>query len=202
MLTTSKNAEKAKAFNDFLYTPEAQRLWAEAGFRPVDPTVAAEFADDFPQPEKLWTIADLGGWKNVDGTLFKKDVGRHRQDLRRGHPVGAMTTTTVRRGATTSDPSTTAPPAGAPPTREGRRRPARPGRALGVGVVGLWLSVIVLLPLAALTVHSLDDGLGRLLGGGDGAGRARRPADDRVVSRRRRPRQRRHGHARRVGARA
>ena len=37
--------------------------------------VAAEFAADFPQPEKLWTIADLGGWKDVDSTLFKKDVG-------------------------------------------------------------------------------------------------------------------------------
>ena len=75
VLTKSPNAVKAKAFNDFLYTPEAQRLWAEAGFRPVDTTVAAEFADDFPQPEKLWTIADLGGWKQVDSTLFKKDVG-------------------------------------------------------------------------------------------------------------------------------
>ncbi len=30
---------------------------------------------DFPAPEKLWTIADLGGWKDVDGTLFTKDVG-------------------------------------------------------------------------------------------------------------------------------
>ena len=69
------NAEKAAAFNEFLYTPEAQRLWAEAGFRPVDPAVAEEFADDFPQPEKLWTIEDLGGWKTVDATLFAKDVG-------------------------------------------------------------------------------------------------------------------------------
>lgn len=75
VVTTGKNAEKAKAFNDFLYTPEAQKLWAEAGFRPVDATVAEEFANDFPEPEKLWTIADLGGWKTVDGSLFKKDVG-------------------------------------------------------------------------------------------------------------------------------
>jgi len=75
VLRTGKNAEKAKAFNEFLYTPEAQKLWAEAGFRPVDPTVAAEFAKDFPQPEKLWTIAALGGWKQVDSTLFTKDVG-------------------------------------------------------------------------------------------------------------------------------
>ena len=75
VLSTSKNAEKAKAFNEFLYTPAAQKLWAEAGFRPVDATVAAEFAKDFPQPDKVWTIADLGGWKQVDSTLFTKDVG-------------------------------------------------------------------------------------------------------------------------------
>ncbi|WP_377641560.1 sulfate ABC transporter substrate-binding protein [Oryzobacter terrae] len=75
VVSKGKNAEKAQAFNDFLYTPEAQRLWAEAGFRPVDATVAKEFASDFPEPEKLWTIDDLGGWKTVDGSLFKKDVG-------------------------------------------------------------------------------------------------------------------------------
>jgi len=75
VLKGSKNLEKAKAFNDFLFTPQAQELWAEAGFRPVDPTVANEFAAQFPQPEKLWTIADLGGWKTVDSTLFKKETG-------------------------------------------------------------------------------------------------------------------------------
>lgn len=75
VLSASKNLAKAKAFNDYLFTPEAQRLWAEAGFRPVDPTVAKEFAADFPQPAKLWTIGDLGGWKTVDGTLFKKETG-------------------------------------------------------------------------------------------------------------------------------
>ena len=75
VLGKSPNAAKAKAFNDFLYTPEAQRLWAQAGFRPVDATVAQEFAQDFPQPQKLWTIDDLGGWKTVNDSLFKKDVG-------------------------------------------------------------------------------------------------------------------------------
>jgi sulfate/thiosulfate transport system substrate-binding protein len=75
VLKGSQNLEKAKAFNDFLFTPQAQRLWAEAGFRPVDPTVAKEFAAQFPQPQKLWTIADLGGWKTVDSTLFKKETG-------------------------------------------------------------------------------------------------------------------------------
>jgi sulfate transport system substrate-binding protein len=75
VLTKGKNVEKATAFRDYLFTPEAQRLWAQAGFRPVDETVAKEFAEDFPEPTKLWTIDDLGGWKTVDGTLFKKDTG-------------------------------------------------------------------------------------------------------------------------------
>ena len=75
VLKGSKNLAKATAFNDFLYTAEGQKLLAEAGFRPVDPTVAAAYTAKFPAPTKLWTIADLGGWKTVDGTLFKKDVG-------------------------------------------------------------------------------------------------------------------------------
>lgn len=75
VLNTSRNAEKATAFRDYLFTPEAQRLWAKAGFRPVDPSVATEFAKDFPEPAKLWSIDDLGGWKAVDGALFKKDTG-------------------------------------------------------------------------------------------------------------------------------
>ncbi|KRE55212.1 sulfate ABC transporter substrate-binding protein [Phycicoccus sp. Soil748] len=75
VLSKSKNLAKAKAFDDYLFTPEAQKLFAEAGFRPVDQTVATEFATDFPAPQKLWTIDDLGGWKTVDGTLFKKETG-------------------------------------------------------------------------------------------------------------------------------
>lgn len=75
VLKNSQNPAKAKAFNDFLYTTEGQRLWAEAGFRPVDPGVANEFAEQFPAPAKLWTIADLGGWSKVDRELFAKDVG-------------------------------------------------------------------------------------------------------------------------------
>lgn len=75
VLSKSKNLAKAKAFDDYLFTPEAQKLFAEAGFRPVDQTVAKEFTKDFPAPQKLWTIDDLGGWKAVDGTLFKKETG-------------------------------------------------------------------------------------------------------------------------------
>lgn len=75
VVTTSRHLDKATAFVNFQYTPEAQRLWAEAGFRPVDPAVAADFADQFPAPEKLWTIDDLGGWEKIDVELFNKDGG-------------------------------------------------------------------------------------------------------------------------------
>ncbi|MBF6089338.1 sulfate ABC transporter substrate-binding protein [Nocardia cyriacigeorgica] len=76
VLNNSQNKEKATAFRDFLFTAEGQRAWAQAGFRPVDPGVAAEFAAEFPQPEKLYTIADLGGWKAVDADLFAQGTGK------------------------------------------------------------------------------------------------------------------------------
>jgi sulfate transport system substrate-binding protein len=75
VVTGSAHQEQANALKNFLYTPEGQKVWAEAGFRPVDPAVAEQFAADFPTPEKLWTIADLGGWSAVDPALFDKDNG-------------------------------------------------------------------------------------------------------------------------------
>ncbi|MDT5312500.1 MAG: sulfate/thiosulfate transport system substrate-binding protein [Mycobacterium sp.] len=75
VVSTSAHLEQATALKNFLYTPEGQKLWAEAGFRPVDPKVAEDFASDFPTPQKLWSIADLGGWGQVDPSLFDKDNG-------------------------------------------------------------------------------------------------------------------------------
>lgn len=75
VLTTGAHIHAATAFKNFQYTPAAQQLWAQAGFRPVDPAVAADFRAEFPTPEKLWTIADLGGWATVDPQLFDKNGG-------------------------------------------------------------------------------------------------------------------------------
>jgi sulfate transport system substrate-binding protein len=75
VVTSSAHLDKATALKNFLYTPEGQKIWAQAGFRPVDPSVAADFGTDFPTPQKLWTIADLGGWSAVDPALFDKDNG-------------------------------------------------------------------------------------------------------------------------------
>jgi sulfate transport system substrate-binding protein len=75
VLKNAKNVDKAVAFKDFLYTPAGQKAFAEAGYRPVDPQVAADYSKDFPQPQKLWTVDDLGGWAKVDKDLFTPDTG-------------------------------------------------------------------------------------------------------------------------------
>jgi sulfate transport system substrate-binding protein len=75
VVTTSSHLDAAVAFKNFQYTAAAQKVWAQAGFRPVDPAVAADFRDRYPAPAKLWTIADLGGWGTVDPQLFDKNTG-------------------------------------------------------------------------------------------------------------------------------
>jgi sulfate/thiosulfate transport system substrate-binding protein len=65
----------AEAFRDFLYSPDGQRLFAENGYRPVDEGVAKEFAGDFPEPQNLFTIDDLGGWDKVATEFFDPEKG-------------------------------------------------------------------------------------------------------------------------------
>ena len=61
----------AEAFAKFLFTPEAQREFAKAGFRPVEFTVAKEYETQFPKVKKLFTVKDFGGWSSVDAKFFK-----------------------------------------------------------------------------------------------------------------------------------
>ncbi|WP_406830105.1 sulfate ABC transporter permease subunit CysT [Pedococcus sp. KACC 23699] len=68
-----------------------------------------------------------------------------------------MTTTlTPRTGAGRDDTDVSSLSARPATTRSGLT--SRVGRPLGIGLVGLWLSIIVLLPLAALTVTSFQEG--------------------------------------------
>ncbi|MFA1701551.1 sulfate ABC transporter substrate-binding protein [Mycobacterium intracellulare] len=75
VVNTSPHLQAAVAFKNFQYTAAAQKVWAQAGFRPVDPSVAADFRVQYPVPTKLWTIADLGGWSTADPQLFDKSTG-------------------------------------------------------------------------------------------------------------------------------
>lgn len=75
VLNNSENPGAAKAFLEFNLSDEGQRIWADAGFRPSSPELLKEFADKFPEPEKLWTIDDFGGWSTVNDELFEPETG-------------------------------------------------------------------------------------------------------------------------------
>ena len=64
------NRDLAEAFVTFLSTPEVQRMYAEYGLRPVDATVAAEVAGQFPEVRDLFTIRDLGDWPVAKREIF------------------------------------------------------------------------------------------------------------------------------------
>lgn len=72
------NRDLAEAFVAFLATPEAQRAFAEYGLRPVDPGVAKETVKRFPAVRDLFGIRDLGGWAQVEKTLFAPDGAYER----------------------------------------------------------------------------------------------------------------------------
>ncbi len=38
-------------------------------------SIASEYSSSFPAPEKVWTIADLGGWSKVNADLFDAEDG-------------------------------------------------------------------------------------------------------------------------------
>ena len=73
VVAESENPEQAQAFVDFLRTPEAQRVFGEKGYRPVVDEVLAEF--DYVEPAGLFTIADFGGWEEVNPKFFDPDTG-------------------------------------------------------------------------------------------------------------------------------
>ncbi|MGQ0630569.1 MAG: extracellular solute-binding protein [Sporichthyaceae bacterium] len=75
IINTTKSRPAAEAFAAFLYSDAGQRLWAEAGFRPVNPAIGAEFASEFPAPSKLYKIDEVGGWDKLNGELFDPENG-------------------------------------------------------------------------------------------------------------------------------
>ena len=73
VVARSRHQTQAKAFVDFLRSPEGQGIFAQKGYRPVNPQAAG--ADRFPRPKGLFTIDDLGGWDQVTKTFFDKRDG-------------------------------------------------------------------------------------------------------------------------------
>ncbi len=71
--TETKNAKAAKAFLDFLTTPEAQKLYAAKGYR----TVLDDLKDEqkYPTPSGLFDITKFGGWSKVNDEFFDPEGG-------------------------------------------------------------------------------------------------------------------------------
>ncbi len=65
----------AEALAAYLQTPAAQRIFAEQGFRPVNPSVWEEVKGRFAPVPRPFTVAAFGGWEKVDATFFAKGGG-------------------------------------------------------------------------------------------------------------------------------
>ncbi len=65
--------EVAEAFVEFLFTPEAQQIFAKYGLRSVDLDVAAETGDQYPAVADLFTIEFFGGWPQATEDFFSEN---------------------------------------------------------------------------------------------------------------------------------
>lgn len=73
-VTTRRGTEaEARAYLEFLYSPEAQRLAARHFFRPRLPEVAAEFKGQFPEVELVTVDGAFGGWLEAHRRHFAED---------------------------------------------------------------------------------------------------------------------------------
>ncbi len=70
---TDDGGETAQAFVDFARSPAAQRVFAEKGYRSIRDDLVDKAR--YPTPAALFTIADLGGWKDVQKRFFDRESG-------------------------------------------------------------------------------------------------------------------------------
>jgi sulfate transport system substrate-binding protein len=63
----------AEDFLNFLWSDEGQEIWAENGYRPVNPKLVD--AKQFPTPKDLFKISQFGGWGKVNDGFFDEETG-------------------------------------------------------------------------------------------------------------------------------
>jgi sulfate/thiosulfate transport system substrate-binding protein len=74
--TEAVDPEAALAFVDFALTADAQRIFAQKGYRPVNPEVMRDFRTMYPEPAGLFTIdGTLGGWERFREDFFSPGTG-------------------------------------------------------------------------------------------------------------------------------
>ncbi|HEX6751958.1 MAG TPA: sulfate ABC transporter substrate-binding protein [Solirubrobacterales bacterium] len=73
-IAVTKDApEAAQAFLDYIWSDAGQELWAENGYRPVNPDLVDP--KQFPTPKDLFTIDEFGGWEKVNDEFFDDETG-------------------------------------------------------------------------------------------------------------------------------
>jgi sulfate transport system substrate-binding protein len=74
-IAVTKNAPEpaAEDFVNWLWSDEGQELWAENGYRPVNPKLVDP--KQFPTPKDLFQISKFGGWGKVNDEFFDEESG-------------------------------------------------------------------------------------------------------------------------------
>jgi sulfate/thiosulfate transport system substrate-binding protein len=63
----------AEDFLKFLWSDEGQELWAENGYRPVNPKLVDP--KQFPTPKQLFKVSKFGGWGKINDEFFDEESG-------------------------------------------------------------------------------------------------------------------------------
>jgi len=69
------NKAEAQKFVKWLYTPAAQKIWADNGFRPVVPSVQRHYTKQFPPRPQLFKVGYVGGWPRINTRFFDPTNG-------------------------------------------------------------------------------------------------------------------------------
>jgi sulfate/thiosulfate transport system substrate-binding protein len=60
----------AEAFTQFLFTPKAQEIYAQLGYRVINDRIRKQYAKQYQTVQQINTIADFGGWGKINKDLF------------------------------------------------------------------------------------------------------------------------------------
>jgi sulfate transport system substrate-binding protein len=63
----------AQDFLKFIWSDAGQEIWAENGYRPVNPKLVDPV--QFPTPKELFKISQFGGWGKVNDEFFDEETG-------------------------------------------------------------------------------------------------------------------------------
>jgi sulfate/thiosulfate-binding protein len=75
VIKTGQNVAKSTAFVNFLRSKTGQTIFAKKGYRPVLGSVAKKFKATYPQPARIFSIVQVGGWDVVNKDLFDTNNG-------------------------------------------------------------------------------------------------------------------------------